>query len=137
MAAIRLALSFVKILQMFSFAVCNSPWTSVLDFEDLNLDGAFVEFEDSCSKDDRMYFYVNGVFKQDNWIKLCDTDDDPNEVFEVKWLLESNDQYLTIEAEFDDIKYYIVRISSQQAILNVVDPDNAPNQYTRRIVLSR
>lgn len=122
---------------MFSFAVCNSPWTSVLDFEDLNLDGAFVEFGDSCSKDDRMYFYVNGVFKQDNGIKLCDTDDDPNEVFEVKWLLESNDQYLTIEAEFDDIKYYIVRISSQQAILNVVDPDNAPNQYTRRIVLSR
>jgi hypothetical protein len=126
-----------KIETSITTFLTQGPWTTVLDFEDLNLDGTFIEHGDSCEKDNRWYFNMDGTCKQDNGVILCDPNDDPNEFFSSTWLLQDNDQFLTIQFDFDEVKYYIVSITAQQAVLNVVDPNNPPNQYTQRVVLKR
>jgi hypothetical protein len=125
-----------KIETSVSTFLTQGTWTTVLDYEDLNLDGTFVEFGDTCEKDNRWYFNSDNTFKQDNGIVLCDPDDDPNEFLGGTWLLEDNDKYLTLQFEFSEIKFFIVSINAQQAVLNEVDL-GSPNQYTHRVVLKR
>lgn len=115
----------------------SGAWTSVRDFEDLDLNGTFVEFGDECEKDNPWTFQTDGILKQSYGPVLCDPDeDDPNTVITSNWQLIDNDQYLLIEFEFDELKCLINSVTEHELVLSEVNPSN-PSVYTHRIVLNR
>jgi hypothetical protein len=113
------------------------PWTVTLNYEDEDLDGVFEEFGDDCEKDDRWEFYTNNTLRQDLGPVLCDPDDDPNFFIAADWELQNNQQDLIIKYGFDDIRFRIVSLTSNEMVLNIIDSANPSGVFTHRVVLQR
>jgi hypothetical protein len=62
----------------------DGVWTENLEFEDLDLDGTFVEFNDACDKDNPWEFRSNGTLKQTLGPVLCNPDDDDQNL-SIQW----------------------------------------------------
>ncbi len=117
----------------------TGTWTSMHEFEDLDLDGTFVEFGDDCDEDNPWTFQSDGTLNQGVGAVLCDPDeDDPNETITSQWELKDDDvKYLIVEFSYDEIKFLIVSISEHELILQVVDPNKPVGVFTHRVVLNR
>ena len=112
-------------------------WTSVRNFEDLDLDGVFSEFGRDCERDDRWTFDGENRLLMDQGFESCDTIDNPaDEVIKSGWRLEQNDQYLTVEFEYDQVSFFIQSIDPHELVLQRVDIEN-PGVCTQKVVLNR
>lgn len=117
----------------------SSVWTSLVDYEDLDMDGVFVAFGDACDQDNTMEFRPDGVLVHGSGPTLCDGEspDDFLNAPNANWQLENGDQILKIEFPFDEVRYQIVSMTDHEAILNLVDPSLPSGTYDQRIVLRR
>ena len=113
----------------------QSQWTSVHNYEDMDLDGTFKEFGKDCDKDDRWLFSPDGVCTQEEGLILCDTSVSPL-LIKAGWTLQENDQFLVLDFELDEIKFYIQSINENKLIIEKVDIDR-PGIYQYKIVLTR
>lgn len=113
------------------------PWTVTLNYEDEDLDGAFVEFGDECEKDDRWTFLSDHTLRQDYGSILCNPDDDPNLIVSSAWELLNNDEELMIQYGFDDLRFKIASIDNAEIVMNIIEPDAPANTFKYRVVLQR
>ena len=113
----------------------QSQWTSVRNYEDIDLDGTFKEFGRDCDMDDLWFFSPDGVYTQEEGLILCDTSVSPL-LIKAGWTLQENDQFLVLDFELDEIKFYIQSINEDKLIIKKVDIDR-PGIYQHKIVLTR
>jgi len=111
-------------------------WTGVRNYEDDNLDGVFIEFGKDCEKDDIWTFLTNGTLTQSYGTTICDPDDDPNTILISNWQLLDNEQVLSLDFAYDDVKFKIVSISDTELVLFEIN-DTKPGVFTHKIALSR
>lgn len=115
----------------------SAPWTSSIDYDDLDEDGNFVAFGDECDQDNRWIFFDTGKLNQDLGTVLCDPEnDDPNTLFISDWELQDNDTYIVQKFALDLIKYKIISIEDNKLVLSIIDVQE-PNADTHRVILTR
>lgn len=117
----------------------QSQWTSTYNYEDLDLDGVFHEFGDSCEKDDRWLFKLDDKsFVNDAGAVSCDATFPPNSVIAFgQWGLEDNDNTLLLYFPVEIMKFKIISINEHELKMNLVESNNPANVYTQRVVLKR
>lgn len=116
----------------------DKPWTSVATYEDWNLDGEYVEYGDSCRKDDLWYFYKNGTFERKNGMLEC-SNANPNELFsEGTWKNDDN-RILTLKDKADATeKSFKVYYYSETELELLEKRGNFPSGvYPLKLILQR
>lgn len=116
-----------------------SPWTSIHHYEDLNLDGNFIEFGEDCEKDNRWTFMADSLVLLEQGPILCDTMETlANEVQRTKWYVDTGEegQYLVFDFVLDEVKFLIQGLDEQTLVLLRPSLDSS-GIYTHKIILNR
>ena len=116
----------------------QGEWTSVVNLDDIDLDGTFVEFGDDCEKDDHSIFDKNNKFQQNSGLDACDSSTAPNSVIaEGDWELLNNDQNLVLKFPADEIKFNIIQINDHELQLGLIEDNNPAGVITQKLILKR
>lgn len=124
---------------LLSEVLTSSAWTRVINLEDIDLDGTFVEFGEDCEKDDIITFFADNKYEHNNGASVCDPDlYDPNSVLvDGKWELKNNDQSFFLYVGFGSDEFKVKSFTESELILEFIEASNPPGVITQRLVLRR
>ncbi len=92
----------------FKEVLLQGPWNSTKTLEDWDLFGDYVEYGDSCKKDDPWYFNADGTFERQYGAVLCDSAYLLDEIIgKGTWELQGNNDVLFLKTPRYNLVYEV------------------------------
>ena len=116
----------------------QATWAKIVNLEDANLDGVFVEFGEECEKDNFCIFKADQSYEYNIGPIACPGDPGADYPIPGTWTLSENETLLTISLlGGEPLAFEILNIEADTLELGVVETDNPAGVYTQKLLLSR